>query len=177
MDAEVAALGHGWPFAAAHGAMPSFGHAEPRRGTKWWGKAFLVTFGALPKVTRCKSGTASRHYRSNGYVLNQQNPGHLSGHLRKQDPTRKSQTPDSTKGSRSSPLILSSRALFLLLRGGLLLFLVAVALYRCFWRSPSGIKSKRIFLSADLLFRLAIQPIRELPEGSFIVLCPVAGCS
>ncbi|WP_420234493.1 hypothetical protein ACN079_09550 [Pseudomonas sp. ABY48] len=92
-------------------------------------------------------------------------------------PTRKTQTPDSTKGSRSSPLILSSHALFLLLRGGLLLFLAAVALYRCFWRSPSGIKSKRIFLSADLLFRLAIQPIRELPEGSFIVLCPVAGCS
>ncbi|MCJ8202741.1 hypothetical protein, partial [Pseudomonas sp. RGM2987] len=81
------------------------------------------------------------------------------------------------KGEPKLPFNLSSRALFLLLRGGLLLFLAAVALYRCFWRSPSGIKSKRIFLSADLLFRLAIQPIRELPEGSFIVLCPVAGCS
>ncbi|WP_334598831.1 hypothetical protein [Pseudomonas alvandae] len=91
--------------------------------------------------------------------------------------SHKNQILESTKGSRSSPLILSSRALFLLLRGGLLLFLAAVALYRCFWRSPSGIKSKRIFLSADLLFRLAIQPIRELPEGSFIVLCPVVGCS
>jgi hypothetical protein len=68
------------------------------------------------------------------------------------------------------------RALFLLLRGGLFLFLVTVTLYR-FFRSPSGIKSKRIFLSADLLFRRAIQPVRELPEGSFIVLCPVAGCS
>ena len=44
MDAEVAALGHGWPFAAAHGAMPAFGHAEPRRGTEWWGKSALVTF-------------------------------------------------------------------------------------------------------------------------------------
>ncbi|WP_238344734.1 hypothetical protein, partial [Pseudomonas sp. SWRI81] len=46
-----------------------------------------------------------------------------------------------------------------------------------FWRPPSGVKSKRIFLSADLLPRQAIQPIRELPEGSFIVLCPVAGHS
>jgi hypothetical protein len=90
---------------------------------------------------------------------------------------RKWQTPESTKGSRSSPLILSLRALFLLLRGGLLLFLETVTLYRCFCRSPSGIKSKRIFLSADLLFRQAIQPVRELPEGSFIVLCPVAGYS
>jgi hypothetical protein len=83
----------------------------------------------------------------------------------------------STKGSRSSPLIFVARALFLLLRGGLFLFLATVALYRCFWRSPSGIKSKRIFLSADLLSRQAIQPVRELPEGSFIFLCPVAGYS
>jgi hypothetical protein len=43
------------------------------------------------------------------------------------------------------------RALFLLLRGGLLLFLAAVTLYRCFWRPPCGVKSKRIFLNADLL--------------------------
>ncbi|OOG83390.1 hypothetical protein B0E42_20210 [Pseudomonas sp. A25(2017)] len=68
MDAGLAALGHGWPFAAAHGAMPSFRHAEPKRGTEWWGKAFLVTFGALPKVTRCKSGTVSGPYRRNGYT-------------------------------------------------------------------------------------------------------------
>ncbi|MCS3421414.1 hypothetical protein M2400_006686, partial [Pseudomonas sp. BIGb0558] len=26
--------------------------------------------GRLPKVTRCKSGTLSGRYRSNGYVLN-----------------------------------------------------------------------------------------------------------
>ncbi|KAB0525510.1 hypothetical protein F7R20_14500 [Pseudomonas brassicacearum subsp. brassicacearum] len=44
MDAGLAALGHGWPFAAAHGAMPSFRHAEPKRGTEWWGKSALVTF-------------------------------------------------------------------------------------------------------------------------------------
>jgi len=79
------------------------------------------------------------------------------------------------KGEPKLPFNLSLPALFLLLRGGLLLFLATVTLYRCFGRPPSGIKSKRIFLSADLLFRQAIQPVRELPEGSFIVLCPVAG--
>ncbi len=36
------------------------------------------------------------------------------------------QIADSTKGSRSSPLIFVARALFLLLRGGLFLFLVTV---------------------------------------------------
>ena len=55
------------------------------------------------------------------------------------------------KGEPKLPFNFVVRALFLLLRGGLLLFLVTVALYRCFCRSPSGIKSKRIFLSADLL--------------------------
>ncbi|OPG70420.1 hypothetical protein B1219_21630 [Pseudomonas ogarae] len=40
----IAALGHGWPFAAAHGAMPECGHAEPRRGTEWWGMSVLLTF-------------------------------------------------------------------------------------------------------------------------------------
>ncbi|KAF2411421.1 hypothetical protein SAMN04490179_3304 [Pseudomonas antarctica] len=25
--------------AAAHGFKPSFWHAEPRRGTEWWGKS------------------------------------------------------------------------------------------------------------------------------------------
>ncbi|AEA71727.1 Hypothetical protein PSEBR_m1646 [Pseudomonas brassicacearum subsp. brassicacearum NFM421] len=30
--------------AAAHGAMLAFGHAEPRRGTEWWGISALVTF-------------------------------------------------------------------------------------------------------------------------------------
>ncbi|PJH89711.1 hypothetical protein CVG87_09245 [Pseudomonas sp. WCS365] len=44
-ERRYCAVGHGWPFAAAHGAMPSFRHAEPKRGTKWWGKALLVTFG------------------------------------------------------------------------------------------------------------------------------------
>ncbi|CAI8983852.1 hypothetical protein EMIT043CA1_70262 [Pseudomonas brassicacearum] len=35
MDAGLAALGHEWPFAAAHGAMLE-------RGTEWWGKALLA---------------------------------------------------------------------------------------------------------------------------------------
>jgi hypothetical protein len=30
---------------AAHGFKPSFGHAEPKRGTEWWGKSPLVTLG------------------------------------------------------------------------------------------------------------------------------------
>ena len=72
---------------------------------------------------------------------------------------------------------MSLRALFLLLKGGLLLFLELTLLLR-FLQSPSGIKSKRIFLSADPLLSLAIkpviQPVHVLPEGSFIVLCPVA---
>ena len=57
------------------------------------------------------------------------------------------------KGEPKLPFNFVARALFLLLRVGLLLFLATVALYRCFWRSPFGIKSKRIFLSADLLSR------------------------
>ena len=46
--------------------MPSPGEA-PSGGAK----RFLVTFlGVCKKVTRCKSGTHSRRYRSNGYALN-----------------------------------------------------------------------------------------------------------
>ncbi len=53
----------------AHGAMPDCGHAEPRRGTEWWGKSpFGYFWGSFPKVTRCKSGTNSRRNRKNGYV-------------------------------------------------------------------------------------------------------------
>ena len=44
-DAGLAALGHGWPIAAAHGFKPAFGHTEPRRGAEWWGKSPLVTLG------------------------------------------------------------------------------------------------------------------------------------
>ncbi|MFK3607664.1 hypothetical protein RBC47_29635, partial [Pseudomonas fluorescens] len=46
--------------------MPSLSEA-PSGGAK----TFWLLLGRLPKVTRCKSGTHSRRYRSNGYVLNQ----------------------------------------------------------------------------------------------------------
>jgi len=69
-------------------SMSDYGHTEPRRGAEWWGKAFLVTFGALPKVTRRKGGTHSRRERSNGYVLGlTQLPGRLSGRHRGQAPS------------------------------------------------------------------------------------------
>ena len=65
------ATGQGRAGAAARGVMPGFGHAEPKRGAEWWGKSpFGYFWGSFPKVTRCKSGTLSRRYRSNGYVLN-----------------------------------------------------------------------------------------------------------
>jgi len=43
-DAGLAALGQGWPFAAAHGSRSAGGYAEPRRGAEWWGKSVLLTF-------------------------------------------------------------------------------------------------------------------------------------
>ncbi|CAN2977675.1 hypothetical protein METHPM2_480001 [Pseudomonas sp. PM2] len=48
-DAGLAALGQGWPIAAAHAAKPAFGHTEPRRGAEWWGEGLLVTFGPFQK--------------------------------------------------------------------------------------------------------------------------------
>ena len=47
--------------------MPSLGEA-PSVGAK----TFCLLLGRLPKVTRCKSGTISSRYRSNGYVHNTQ---------------------------------------------------------------------------------------------------------
>ena len=50
-------------------SMSDDGHTEPGRGAEWWGKSpFGYFWGSFPKVTRCKSGTNSRRYRSNGYV-------------------------------------------------------------------------------------------------------------
>ena len=43
-DAGLAALGQGWPIAAAHGFKPERGHTEPKRGAEWWGKSVLLTF-------------------------------------------------------------------------------------------------------------------------------------
>ncbi|KMT52263.1 hypothetical protein ACR52_28070 [Pseudomonas fildesensis] len=48
-DAGLAALGQGWPMAAAHAPKPAFGHTEPRRGAEWWGEDLLVTFGSFQK--------------------------------------------------------------------------------------------------------------------------------
>ncbi len=74
-DAGLAVLGQGWPMTAAHGFKPGFGHTEPKRGAEWWGKSpFGYFWGSFPKVTRCKSGTLSSRYRSNGYVLGQIQP-------------------------------------------------------------------------------------------------------
>ena len=74
-DAGLAVLGQGWPMTAAHGFKPAFGHTEPKRGAEWWGKSpFGYFWGSFPKVTRCKSGTLSSRYRSNGYVLGQIQP-------------------------------------------------------------------------------------------------------
>ena len=72
-DVGLAALGQGWPIAAALGFKPSFGHTEPKRGAEWWGKSLLLTFGLFPKVSRRKGGTHISHHPNNGYVLNQKN--------------------------------------------------------------------------------------------------------
>jgi len=48
-DAGLAALGLGWPFAAANGSRSAGGYTEPKRGAEWWGTDLLVTFGAFAK--------------------------------------------------------------------------------------------------------------------------------
>jgi hypothetical protein len=47
-DAELAALGQGWPIAATHGVMPERGQSELREDPME-GQDFLVTFGAFAK--------------------------------------------------------------------------------------------------------------------------------
>ncbi|AXA55939.1 hypothetical protein CEQ51_17285 [Pseudomonas thivervalensis] len=82
MDAGLAALGHGWPFAAAHGAMPSFRHAEPKRGTEWWGRSALVTFalfesdppqGRNPKPPLRKKRIYTPKQQTPSFLKNQKN--------------------------------------------------------------------------------------------------------
>ncbi|QHD00953.1 hypothetical protein PspS04_14285 [Pseudomonas sp. S04] len=48
--------------------MSEYGHAEPKRGTEWWGKSVLLTF-ALFKSEPPSGGTIGGRYRKNGYVL------------------------------------------------------------------------------------------------------------
>jgi len=57
------------------------------------------------------------------------------------------------KGEPRLPFNFRCACSFFIIEGRFVLVFGTVTLYRCFWRSPSGIKSKRIFLSADLLFR------------------------
>ncbi|SDT38634.1 hypothetical protein SAMN05216598_5402 [Pseudomonas asplenii] len=70
--------------------------------------------------------------------------------------------PETRRGAEA-PLECVLCALFLLLRGGLLLFLSTVALYRCSGDPHPGSKSKHIFLSADLPYQV-IQPVRGYLE-------------
>ena len=44
-----------------HTSMSGYGHAEHQRGTEWWGKSLLLTFG-LSKVRRRKGATLSSRY-------------------------------------------------------------------------------------------------------------------
>jgi len=65
-DAGLAAPGHGWPVAAAHGAGPERGNPSPSEDRTLGARAFGY-FG-LFKVTRRKGETLGGRYRSNGYV-------------------------------------------------------------------------------------------------------------
>ncbi|MCP1479054.1 hypothetical protein J2Y88_001365 [Pseudomonas chlororaphis] len=65
-DAGLAAPGHGWPVAAAHGAGPERGNPSLSEDRTLGARAFGY-FG-LFKVTRRKGGTLGGRDRSNGYV-------------------------------------------------------------------------------------------------------------
>ncbi len=70
-DAELAAPGHGWPVAAAHGAGPERGNPSPSEDRTLGARAFgYFGLAGIPgfKVTRRKGETLSGRYRSNGYV-------------------------------------------------------------------------------------------------------------
>ncbi len=66
-DAELAAPGHGWPVAAAHGAGPERGNPSPSEDRTLGARALWLLWG-FSKVTRRKGGTVSGLDRSNGYV-------------------------------------------------------------------------------------------------------------
>ncbi len=66
-DAELAAPGHGWPVAAAHGAGPERGNPSLSEDRTLGARALWLLWG-FSKVTRRKGGTLSGRYRSNGYV-------------------------------------------------------------------------------------------------------------
>ncbi|WP_158309788.1 hypothetical protein [Pseudomonas ogarae] len=92
--------------------MPSLSEA-PSGGAEAF--CLLLRFS---KVSRCKSGTASRRYRNNGYVLNQQNPGHLSGHLREQARSHKKiPNPRQHKGEPKLPFNFVVACSFFIIEG------------------------------------------------------------
>ncbi|AZE48816.1 hypothetical protein C4K04_3144 [Pseudomonas chlororaphis] len=66
-DAGLAAPGHGWPVAAAHGAGPERGNPSLSEDRTLGARALWLLWG-FSKVTRRKGGTLSGRYRSNGYV-------------------------------------------------------------------------------------------------------------
>ncbi len=66
-DAELAAPGHGWPVAAAHGAGPERGNPSLSEDRTLGARALWLLWG-FSKVTRRKGGTLSGRDRSNGYV-------------------------------------------------------------------------------------------------------------
>ncbi|MGY3175416.1 hypothetical protein ACVWYU_004841 [Pseudomonas sp. TE12234] len=75
------------PEGSVPGWIPQRRNPEPQRGAGRRGEPFWVLFAGpalrrLKKVPRRKGETLSRRYRSNGYVLNQQNAGRLSGRHR-----------------------------------------------------------------------------------------------
>jgi hypothetical protein len=83
MDAGLAAPGHGWPMAAGPRSRTGARACRATARHRTTGARALGYLG-LFQVTRCKSETASRRYRRNGYVLSQQKIGRLSGRLREQ---------------------------------------------------------------------------------------------
>ncbi|QHD02826.1 hypothetical protein PspS04_21795 [Pseudomonas sp. S04] len=48
-------------------SISEYGHAEPKRGTEWWGMSVLLTF-ALFKSEPPSGGTIGGRYRKNGYA-------------------------------------------------------------------------------------------------------------
>ena len=63
----------------------------------------MVTFGALPKVTRRKGGTLSSRYRSNGYVPHQWLKDRLAP-KHAQNPRRHSRKPKVAPGATLAPM-------------------------------------------------------------------------
>jgi len=81
MDAGLAALGQGWPFAAASRINVGLRACRAWARDRVVGQGLFGYFwGCLPKVTRCKSGTVIPAHTNNGYVLQNQSlkPQHHS---------------------------------------------------------------------------------------------------